>query len=307
MTIKKLSFLEIEVVSIYSLWQKAIGNIWPITLQKFQEILLHQDSFDHSIFYVAFDSDTLVGFISAKWKQQQGQIQLVLVDPDFQRHGIGTSLLQKTYKSLTDSKIKKIQVGAGAYSYFWPGIPQNLESGVAFFKKQRAKFYEEMVDMVADLNSENVNNILQANRYPSKYKLSLAKHHEYSDILSFEKKNFPDWYDFYSYQLKNQTNTDQVLVASTEDNQVVGTVIIEDSSKWELSLFRKVGGLGALGVSKKHRGKGIGKSLAVEATKILQERGFSTSTAEYTYLVDWYSDIGYSVWRRYQMAWFEFM
>lgn len=49
------------------------------------------------------------------------------------------------------------------------------------------------------------------------------------------------------------------------------------------------------------RGQGIGLALAAKATQLHKEAGLEIATADYTYLVEWYGRLGYSVWRKYHM------
>lgn len=64
-----------------------------------------------------------------------------------------------------------------------------------------------------------------------------------------------------------------------------------------------MGGFGVLGVGEPFRDRGIGLALAAQATQLLKERGVRMSYLSWTWLVDWYGQLGYRVWREYMLGW----
>lgn len=287
---------------LFELWELILGDAWAIYKNKFIETVFHRDSRENSKIYIARIGDNLAGFISLKWKSQ-GQIQCLLVHPDYQCQGIGTKLLEKGFHFLKTKSISQVQLGAGAYAYFWPGVPQNLKSGLDFFQARGWNYSEESVDMVVDLKNYQIQEPLLNRVKNLGLKFSLASQNSREKILAFEKENFSDWSDFYDYHLNNQ-NFHNILCVHDGDNHIVGTAIVsEDENKWSVFGEKKLGAVGALGVMDSMRGQGIGLALAAKSTQINKERGFDLCTANYTYLVDWYGKLGYKVWRKYHMSW----
>ncbi|HEV2474579.1 MAG TPA: GNAT family N-acetyltransferase, partial [Chthonomonadales bacterium] len=77
---------------------------------------------------------------------------------------------------------------------------------------------------------------------------------------------------------------------------------LNDFCLWQHLLGAGIGGIGPLGVAESMRGKGIGLALAARATELLQQRGLALSFVGYTWLVDWYGRLGYSVFNENVMG-----
>ena len=111
-----------------------------------------------------------------------------------------------------------------------------------------------------------------------------------------------NWYSYFSETVKKD-ELNNILLAISADNQILGSVLIDRNKRmWNRILGDKVGTLGALGVSEKARGQGIGLALAAKGTEILKESGTEVCFIGWTWLVEWYGKLSYKVWRDYQMS-----
>lgn len=96
-----------------------------------------------------------------------------------------------------------------------------------------------------------------------------------------------------------------VLVARA-DGQIVGTCTVEGPAEYDFlwrGLIRgAVGAFGCVGVDPAARSRGIGLAMVARACELLSARGAEVCYCAYTYLEDWYAQLGFTCWRRYTMA-----
>jgi beta-N-acetylhexosaminidase len=130
----------------------------------------------------------------------------------------------------------------------------------------------------------------------------IANQHDFSDLLRFEKANFPQWYGYFHSKYEKRQYGD-VLCVKDHNAAIVGTVIVESDPMWEQLLGKNTGTIGAIGVAERVRGQGIGLALAAKATEMLKMRNMTIAYLGWTWLIDWYGKLGYTVWREYQMSW----
>lgn len=295
---------------VFSLWKSTVGNIWPIDLQFFLSVI--HDSFDKTSHFVAEVDNEVIGFIASRSgdlnaPKPRGSILLILVDEAKQKKGIGKILLKTALRDLKAHGTFDVQLGAGSGSYFWPGVPENLPNAISFFKSCNWNYSEKSFDLVGNLDSFSVPKNVHFNQ---SILMNQPNETDVEALLRFEKENFPDWFNYFNLAIQ-QHNYQNVLVAKKNNGDIVGSVLlfgpyksgVDGNFKWKSILDDKMGGFGALGVSDKMRGQGVGMTIAIKATDILKNRGVNKSYLGWTWLVDWYGKIGYKTWRSYQMSW----
>jgi ribosomal protein S18 acetylase RimI-like enzyme len=293
---------------VYDIWNQNLKELWPIKERIFKRKLLEGKHF------VVRKSEKVIGFIATQQnlidKTLRGGIMLILVDRKHQRQGIGKTVLNYAIESLSKDGICDIQLGAGGGSYFWPGVPKNIPTAIKFFKACGWKFTENSFDLVGDMKSYKTPPWIYERIKGSNIQIKIAEISESKNILEFEKKYFPKWYDFFKITVSNEGIND-VLIALDSFENVVGSVLLftpqsrfyNEKFDWELILGKNTGGFGALGVTESQREKGIGMALSARASEILGVRKVKNSWLGWTWLSDWYGKIGYKVWREYAMSW----
>jgi len=287
--------------TLFCLWQSTIGEIWPISQEKFDQRLKTGD------FFVAEVNCKIIGFVSTEIQDKpqsqkpRGEIKLILVDKSYQRQGVGRKLLIHALNFLKQNGAYDVQLGGGGDQYFWPGVPSNLEEAVAFFKACGWDYKETSVDMIRNLEDYLTPDFVLG-RLDEKVKIDLATEKENSQILLFEKENFPNWFCYFDEKTKLK-EFDDILLAKENDEIVGSLTLFTGNYLWEQILGGGIGGFGALGVVTEKREKGIGLALAAKATQILKNREVRISYLGWTWLIDWYGKLGYKVWREYQMSW----
>ncbi len=305
----------IDQTAVYRLWQRTVGSIWSLAEHAFQMIIVPDGGYtpgDHQVFE---HNGEIVGFVATRTNKSSvhgegvGSILLLMVAPEHQRKGVGQALLQAAISQLKARRATKVQLGAGAGSYFWPGVPSNLPAAVQFFEACRWKYTELSFDLVMELDNYITPLKVFSRIEHTGIKLAQATSIDAEAILKFEAECFPDWHQYFELAIKHREFKD-ILIAYDNDDAILGTVLVSDKqSNWENNgilwqqLFgNNAGAIGCLGVAERARGNGIGLGMAAQATEILKARGAKISYVAWTWLVDWYGQLGYRVWREYKMG-----
>ncbi|OGC68455.1 hypothetical protein A2415_00270 [candidate division WWE3 bacterium RIFOXYC1_FULL_39_7] len=299
--------MDFEVIAIssqkdkdrtYQLWESVLGDIWPVEKQNFDDVVFNQNSKN----FIIKNVSEVIGHLSVQINGETAAFVSILVERIHQRKGMGTTLIDVATEELKKKGMKRISLGSGGYSYFWPGIPNNLSSAIKFFEKLGWKYSETSVDMTIKLKEYKTPSGIFERTNSLGITFELANKEQIKDILDFERKNFPNWYKYFSSTVgKNKLN--DILIAKSSRNKILGSVLIDrDKKVWTCLLGNKIGALGALGVSENARGQGVGLALAAKGTEILKASEVDVCYLRWTWLVDWYGKLGYKVWREYQMS-----
>lgn len=300
----------------YSLWNKTVGEEWPLDHQTFQNITVKNPQYQHGDHLVASLDGKTVGFIASQTRvdeaaqRNRGEIMVILVDPGHQRSGVGTALLFQTIANFKAKALTDIQLGGGGTTYFWPGVPCNLPHANKFFQKHGFEFTEKSIDMVLNLRTYKTPDWVHDRIRVTGITVEKLSNNDVPQLLAFEKENFPEWYMYYSEKVDSKA-FDEILTAKVNNEEIAGSVLLttpaspnaRGSFVWKKILGNTMGDFGALGVSKKHQKKGIGTALAAKSCALLKESGAHTCFIGWTWLEEWYGKLGFTVWREYNMSW----
>ena len=301
---------------VYALWQRMLGHLWPLSRASFRRVTVAGDVYRPGDHLVALAGHEVVGFAGTQaWLvpgecTPRGELLLMMVDPAYQRRGIGRTLLERALIVLKERGAEKVQVGGGGRTYFWPGVPANLPAAWPFFQACGWTEAERSFDLVQDLSDyATPPGVYERVRLPN-VTITTAGPEDAPQVLAFERQHFPEWLPFYQGVLEQGGHADVVL-ARHPDHGIVGAscaghprvVWQRPDFVWEQLLGENVGELGPLGVLEAARENGIGLALAARVTGLLRERGAKTAYVGWTWLVDWYGKLGYHIWQEYVMSW----
>jgi GNAT superfamily N-acetyltransferase len=118
------------------LWQAAMPPSWPVLSAGIGQL-------DEGL--VAQAGHVRVGFAAL---DAGGSIPLILVEPAYQRRGIGTGLLDAALRQL---RAGSVTAGSGGTVYIWPGVPRDLPAAVSFFAARGWRHTHDTLDLVTDL------------------------------------------------------------------------------------------------------------------------------------------------------------
>jgi beta-N-acetylhexosaminidase len=299
----------------YALWQHTLATEWPLSQAAFHHKTVASEVYRPGDHFVAETGDGMIGFAATQTRtfpgelRPRGELMVVMVDPAFQRRGVGRTLIEQALTSLRERGVEQVQLGAGGLSYFWAGVPTNLPGAWPFFESCGWTETERSFDLVRELGDYSTPPWVYERTHRAGIRITPAEDADLPAILAFEAAHFPRWLVYFERVAAHGAASDIVLATDAE-GQIVGTSYVVDFRSswqqgfvWQQLLGDDIGGVGPLGVAEAMRGQGIGLALAARVTELLQSRGIATSYVGYTWLVDWYGRLGYRVWREYRMSW----
>lgn len=303
------------IPQLVALWNDAFAN-WPLTERLLRQTLENDPFHEPEGHFVARDNGAIIGWALCKSNrkvgpelerfQNRGGIGALCVHPQYQRRGIGTQLLQacETYLQSNGSPLTTLYFP----HHLLPGIPADSASGLAFFKKHGYEGFTPCVDLWRELSTYEL---------PAKAVVALAKNptvevrrarnEEANRVLDFVSREFPGgWtYSIKTHFARGGQASD--IVVSVEDSEVIGFCHTTDwRNDWLLSnvywhplLGEHFGGLGPIGIGAEHRKRGLGLALCAVAVEELKRAGVETMAIDWTTLIDFYGQMGFTVWKTY--------
>src|SRR5215475_14047035 len=144
--------------AVFDLWQRTLGQEWPLTLALFQQVIGHADTARARGHFVAVEESAIVGFIATQAQlshgttNPQGNIVALCVAPEARRRSIGSALHDRALEHLRSVGVRNVQLGGGD-PRFWCGTPINQPLAVPFFQRHGWSFTETSHDMTQSLDS----------------------------------------------------------------------------------------------------------------------------------------------------------
>lgn len=276
-------------------------EVWPLKEEVFLSTIYGEHKNDINNKTAVFEDKVdgrLVGYISCKVRDSKGVISFIFVTEEFRLKGIGSKLLKQGIDWLKANGAKEVVFGAGSGSYIFPGLPKNLKIE-GFFEKNGFKATDDgLVDMFQDITNWEVSEDIFKETESVGVKIQFSDEESANKIVEFAKENFSNWYEYFKQDME-KGKYDKVFYASIGDEVVGISKLWVGDCTWDLLFENNVGGGGALGVSEKHRGKGIGLAMKAWGTKKIKDRGIKYVWIGWTYAIDFYKKLGFEVWREY--------
>ena len=117
------------------LWQAAVPPCWPVLPAGIGQL---------GEGLVAQAGQVPVGFAAL---DPAGSIPLILVQPGWQRRGIGTALLEAALRQVRTGSVGNVTAGSEGASYIWPGVPRDLPAAVDFFASRGWRHTHDTLDL----------------------------------------------------------------------------------------------------------------------------------------------------------------
>jgi beta-N-acetylhexosaminidase len=228
-----------------------------------------------------------------------GSIPLLVVDPAYQRRGVGTRLLEAGMARLGRLGATTVALGGGGSDYIWPGVPDDLPGAVGFFRARGWGFDHTVIDLVADLRGYEAPAGVGERAGRAGVSIQVMKAPERAEVMAFEAATFPDWVGWF------ERLDSSVLVARDRAGAVAGTLLFRGplgATIYEPLLGPDAGTIGCVGVAAPARGAGVGSAMVARASELLRDAGTRACHIGWTRRERFYTRVGYSPWRRYHMA-----
>ncbi len=308
---------------LIAVWNQSFGANWPLTEQllrqssnsEFHEsegVLVARD-IEQSIEY---SKSEIVGWIWARSNkmvgenlgrfQGRGGIGALCVLPQFQRRGVATLLCDAAENYLTkhNSPLTTLIYPA----HLLPGVPLDGASAMAFFDKRCYKKTGEHHDLRRSLVEYSMPEkaIVALQNNPT-VEIRRAREDEAHRVLDFVAREFPGGWTYSTQNHFRRGGNANDFVVAVEDSEVIGfchtasfaSSRLLPSTYWHQALGEKFGGLGPIGMARDHRKRGLGLALCAQAVQILKESDVEAMAIDWTTLVDFYGQMGFSIWKSY--------
>jgi GNAT superfamily N-acetyltransferase len=274
------------------LWQAAMPPSWPVLPAGIGQLGqgLVAEAGPVPVAFAAFDP--------------AGSVPLILVDPGWQRRGIGTGLLAAALQQVRAGAAGSlaagnVTAGSGGAAYIWPGVPRDLPAAVRFFASRGWRHTHDTLDLVTDLSVYRPPPGAAGRTTRSGVTITLAAGDDLAAVRAFEAAAFPSWARWFA-----AARPEHVLLARTGSGAIAGTLLLEGpgaDTVFTPMLGPAAGTIGCVGVAPPLHGQGIGTALVVRASQILSQAGVHACHIGWTTRESFYRRAGYRPWRRYAM------
>lgn len=294
-----------DLESAYALWQSVWGETWPLSFSHFSKVLVQMKQPAH---FVVRDGQRIIGFAATQQVENEGQLALLMVHPDYRRQGIGSRLNDHCMALFRQRGTQRVQLGA-TYPRFFCGLPN--EDELDFFKRRGYIFGNKVWDLMGDSSGyEMPTDIITRMEKEGIRFETLKDQKECADLMTFEQTYFDFWTATFRHHAQLGDYQD-LLVARNNKEEIVASLILYTAQGsheartdliWTEIFGDLSGGMACVGVAEEYRGKGIGLGIVAHANKLLKERGVIKSYVDWVELVDFYRRTGYQTWRSYRLA-----
>ena len=220
---------------VVELWNKQLVYD-PITVKRFEQIILFDENFNEELFKLALNNDKVVGFIWGVKRKfpylergtepERGWINFVAVDEDYQGLKIAKKLIELEEEQLKSMGTKEITLCAYSPNYLNPGIDLRYEKGISLFEKLGYDFKGEAVSMQKTLWDFTL-----SSAYKEKVKklneegIKLLHYNDayYSKIINFTLENFgAGWKRNVLHAMQNNTAEDTIILCVNKNDEIIG-------------------------------------------------------------------------------------
>jgi len=271
------------------LWQAAMPPSWPVLpagIGQLGEGLIAQAG------------HARVGFAAL---DTAGSVPLILVEPGYQRRGIGAGPLEAAQQQVRAGTASSLTAGSGGAVYIWPGVPVpcDLPAAEIFFASRGWRRTHDTLDLVTDPAGYRLPPGAAERAARTGVTITRAAGDDLAAVRAFEAAAFPSWAPWFA-----AARPEHVLLARTRPGSIAGTLLLEGpgaDTVFTPMLGRAAGTIGCVGVAPPLHGQGIGTALVVRASQILSQAGVRACHIGWTTRESFYRRAGYRPWRRYAM------
>ena len=304
-----------DIPALLDLWNACLPN-FPLSDKLLRQSMLDDPYYERDGCFIARDKEQIIGWVMAKSMrragaeigrfQNRGGIGALCVHPDFQRHGLGTQLLTRAENWLDKN-------GSPLTTLYFPhhllcGVPVECEAALQLFRKRGLNQWHETYDLKRDLHDFQMPpQVLAALQNQPDVEIRPLQESESAPLMEFVLREFPGTWDYSTRDHFRHQGAASDFMVAVENGVVIGFCHTNDfrsarlisSTHWHGALGEKFGGLGPIGMAKSERKRGLGLALCAVAVEDLRARGVETMCIDWTGLIEFYSKLGFEVWKTY--------
>ncbi len=303
---------------VIDLWNACLGTQYPLTDRLVQQNVLGDPFAQREGNLVATADDRIVGWVVSRCLtavppelarfQGRASIGTLCVHPQYRQRRIGSRLYAEAEAFARRHGAARLTVVHYPH-HLLPGIPSEVPDLKAFLERRGFGGWREAYDLHLRLPEPAPTDLLERGMptRPGGQAIRPAHHDEEDAIVDFVGREFPGgWhYDTKRFFTKRGDPSDILLVI--DQDTIVGfshtftpeSVELRGSTHWFPRLRSRWGGLGPIGIAAAHRHRGLGLALLCASVAHLRARAVHEMVVDWTDLVDFYSRLGFRVWKRY--------
>jgi GNAT superfamily N-acetyltransferase len=277
--------------SAFGLWTRSLGEDWPVPRDEF-DVAMHDG-------LVAVDGGRVVGIATFSCEADVASLQLVLVDPELQRQGVGAKLHEEVVAELRRRGVTRARLAGTPGHYLWPGLPGELVHLRKPLERRGWTFRETCWDLARSLAAYETPIGVATPAAGVTFRWATAE--DRAPLLAFERAYFPQWLDAFS----SDEGAETAIVGVGDGGQIVGSLLAADQHRphlWRNLLGDACGSINCVGVDEREQGRGIGTRMVAYACEQLRASGVINCHIGWAVLLPFYGRLGFEPWRAYERA-----
>ncbi|MFA0740434.1 MAG: hypothetical protein DFNUSKGM_000541 [Candidatus Fervidibacter sacchari] len=303
---------------VIGLWNRCIGTHYPLTERLFRQNVLGDPFLQQEGNLVALEGKRVIGWVLSRYLAEvpselasykgHASIGALCVDPEFQRRGVANALYEAAEAFLRSQGAKRISVVHYPY-HLTPGVPNEAADLKAFLERKGFSGWRETYDLRRQLVDYEIPTEVEKRLREQNPKVVIrpARDGEQKAIVEFVGREFPGGWHYDTKRFFDKGGDPSDIVIVVENDEIIGfchtftpeSIELRGSTHWFPLLQGRWGGLGPIGVAASHRGRGLGLALLCYSVWHNKRGGVTDMVIDWTDLVDFYSRIGFKIWKRY--------
>lgn len=311
----KSSYSNLKIVPYQQKYLQQIIEGWnqtliydPISNDRFIDSILLDENFNPELALVAILDNQVVGFLlgmkrqvpylSRGLEESRAWISMMYVLKEYQRHGIGQTLLDEGTKRFKELGTKEITLCAYSPNYFTPGIDYRYQSAISFFEKNNYLQGDDAVSMQRDLWDYVIpqEELVRIEELKKENILFIPYHDDYREkTLNFLTAEFDGGWKRNVLLAMQQKIAEETIILCLEEDEVIGFCM------------RKIDGhdsrFGPIGIMTSKRNKHLGSTLMSVMMNDMKQRGIYYLYFLWTHgsAIRFYNRLGLSIYRTYRL------
>ena len=302
---------------IASLWNRALGEHFPMSAHLLRQNTEGAPSFQPNDSTVVTSQDQVVGYILTKRFHEPhpylierlastGWIEALIVDPAWQRKGLGRDLLAWAVCKLRSGGADKLYLGSG-FCHFFPGVPAELPGLRDYFSKAGFRVLGVSHDLRGSLRGFAAPPSALAAVTAVGGSVRPCRAEDIPALIAFLQAEFPGRWHFDTKRFLSLGGNPQEIIILRQGQAVIGFAHVfhwrasyqGPPIYWHKLMGPHYGGLGPIGVAAGMRGKGLGLALLQLALQHVADVGVQDAVIDWTTLTDFYGRVGFTPWKTY--------
>ncbi len=302
--------------AVVALWNRAMGELFPLRRRLLHQATLGDPDLEPGDALLAWLDGEPAGFAlvrtwppRAPYGEAQGWLEAVVVDPRWQRRGVGTALAEEAERMLASRGVTTIWAGGGPAMLF-PGVCTGLAAGRRFMEGRGYTLFHEVHDLLGDLDAMPHPSRVETALAAADAQVRVCAEGEWEAAEAFLERHFPGPWprDRRRHRAMGAPAAEIYLllvggaIVGLAQTYTGNSPVLGPNVYWAPALGVAEGGLGPIGLAEEWRGRGLGLALLTLALEGLRSRGAHHAVIDWTELLDFYGLLGFRVWRSYLLG-----